>query len=133
LRSAVGYLGRGVCSFNIIVRIEETMDRSKFLTGTSALFCAPAIIKAENAMKIWVPPSKLVLGEELVWYGGNDGSNMFENLGYKHATEVTYFGEEIDQIVRIRGESVIIMTHPLSSSINAIPQFSGEIIFGNGC
>ena len=35
------------------------MNRRKFLT-LSALFAAPAIIKAENLMKIWVPDSTII-------------------------------------------------------------------------
>ena len=32
------------------------MDRRKFLQGAAALFAAPAIVKADSLMKIWVPP-----------------------------------------------------------------------------
>ena len=32
------------------------MDRRRFIQGAAALFCAPAIVRAESLMKIWVPP-----------------------------------------------------------------------------
>lgn len=37
------------------------MDRRKFLKGAAALFCAPAIVKAENIMTIQ-PPGRIILG-----------------------------------------------------------------------
>ena len=33
------------------------IDRRRFLQGAGALFCAPAIVKADNLMSIWVPPA----------------------------------------------------------------------------
>lgn len=36
------------------------MDRRQFLKGTAALFAAPAIVKAENIMPIWVPPQRVI-------------------------------------------------------------------------
>ncbi|MCP4331656.1 MAG: hypothetical protein GY785_03280 [Gammaproteobacteria bacterium] len=104
------------------------MNRRKFLTGVSALFCAPAIIKAENSMKVWVPPSKLIVRDRLFF----SGCSGFEDMPYFHGTEITYFGEEIDQIVRVKGESVIIVPEPLPSSIHVVPQFRGEVFIGNG-
>lgn len=37
------------------------MNRRQFLQTSGALFCAPAIVKAENLMKIWVPPEKKIV------------------------------------------------------------------------
>ncbi len=34
------------------------MTRRTFLKASGALFAAPAIVKAENIMKIWTPPEK---------------------------------------------------------------------------
>lgn len=37
------------------------MTRRQFFQTSAALFCAPAIVKAENLMKIWVPPEKKII------------------------------------------------------------------------
>lgn len=36
------------------------MDRRNFLTSILALGAAPAIVSADNLMKIWVPPEKRI-------------------------------------------------------------------------
>ena len=49
------------------------MNRRKFLQSTAALFCAPAIVKAENIMRIAEPkiilPEKKLLGAVDVFVG----------------------------------------------------------------
>lgn len=35
------------------------LSRRQFLQSTAALFCAPAIVKAENIMSIWTPPQSI--------------------------------------------------------------------------
>ena len=100
------------------------MNRRKFLTGTSALFCAAAIIQAENTMRIWVPPSKLIIGDDLYLCGVFRGE-----LNYKNAVEITYFGTEHHVIAGVQEESVIALRHTLPADINAIPLFKGEVIF----
>ena len=42
---------------------DNDITRRSFLKGTAALFCAPAIVKAENIMKIWTPPEKQIVTE----------------------------------------------------------------------
>lgn len=37
------------------------MTRRTFLKTTGALFAAPAIVKAENIMKIWTPPEQQII------------------------------------------------------------------------
>lgn len=51
------------------------MNRRGFLTGILALGAAPAIVRAESLMKIWVPPQDILCGELGLWgdvimYGG---------------------------------------------------------------
>ena len=38
------------------------MNRRGFIKGVAGLFVAPAIVKAENIMRIWVPPQGVVSG-----------------------------------------------------------------------
>ena len=38
-----------------------------------------------------------------------DGSNMFEGLPYFHAVEHTIYGDKTDVIVRVEGNSIIVM------------------------
>ena len=44
------------------------MNRRNFLKGSAALFAAPAIVKAENIMKIWTPPDagKIMTASEVL-------------------------------------------------------------------
>ena len=49
------------------------LDRRKFLFGTTSLFCAPAIIKAENLMKMWIPPKDIIL-----WINPNRDSPLLK-------------------------------------------------------
>ena len=39
------------------------VTRRQFLQGAAALFCAPAIIKADRLMKVVVPPEKEIITE----------------------------------------------------------------------
>jgi len=46
------------------------MDRRKFLQGAAALFAAPAIVRAESLMPIYVPPQNIeTLGAVDVYVG----------------------------------------------------------------
>lgn len=37
------------------------MDRRSFIKGSLSLFAAPAIVKAESIMPIWLPPEKKII------------------------------------------------------------------------
>ena len=67
------------------------MNRRKFLLGSSSLFCAPAIVKAENIMSIWVPPEKhIYVGD--YHFNNIDFSQGFPNLqeAVEHAEDGTF-------------------------------------------
>jgi len=55
-----------------------TVTRRGFLTGMLALGAAPAIVRVESLMRIWVPPQELTIGRY-------DGFNYYE------ADELTYY------------------------------------------
>ena len=40
------------------------MNRRKFILGASALFCAPAIIKADSLMRVVIPSTEIILPHE---------------------------------------------------------------------
>jgi len=42
------------------------MDRRGFLAGIFATATAPAIVRAESLMKIWVPEQKIITGQEIM-------------------------------------------------------------------
>lgn len=53
------------------------MNRRQFLQAMLAAGAAPAIVKAENLMKIWVPPApKVVAGVDLA-VPGSDGTALW--------------------------------------------------------
>lgn len=37
--------------------------RRRFIRNAAGFFCAPAIVKADNIMKIWVPPERTIITE----------------------------------------------------------------------
>lgn len=43
--------------------MNSELSRRGFLTSCLALCAAPAIVRAENLMKLWVPPQRLILPE----------------------------------------------------------------------
>lgn len=43
------------------------INRRKFILGSVAIIAAPAIVKAENIMKIWMPKTKKIyIGDEWI-------------------------------------------------------------------
>jgi hypothetical protein len=69
------------------------MNRRQFLQGSAALFCAPAIVRAESLMKIWVPDNEIILpsqrdiylGDEWVYHmpKRNKFTNAYEQAVYE--------------------------------------------------
>lgn len=89
------------------------VSRRGFLKGMLGLAVAPAICKAENLMKIWVPPQELVIGrgmtrsivhvDEMGFLGGDyDGDTIsIYNLG-KTIDLPPEWQRSYDQEARIR-------------------------------
>lgn len=54
------------------------MKRRRFLKGAAALFVAPAIVRADSLMKIWVPPEpRFGYYDNVTWYS-NETPDKFE-------------------------------------------------------
>lgn len=83
------------------------ITRRGFLTSMLALGAAPAIVRAESLMRLWVPPQKLWIGydlaalpDELTYYAIKHPSLMeemvrkqlFTGTGFGHI-KVLYRGE----------------------------------------
>ena len=63
--------------------------RRKFLLQSAAIICAPAIVKAENIMRIQVPPEKVLITGNINAYFEKD--NLYNEY-------IRFTGIEIDNI-----------------------------------
>lgn len=64
------------------------VSRRGFLTGMLALGAAPAIVRAESLMRLWVPPQTLITGYDLS--NGLDKSCIVKALQHTDGTvEIT--------------------------------------------
>lgn len=81
------------------------LSRRGFLTGMLALGAAPAIVRAENLMRLWVPPQELTIGRY-------EGFNFYEAL----PDELT---------ARIRDDQYYIIMHPSIEQAMRELAFSG--------
>lgn len=57
-----------------------SIDRRQFLQGAAALFCAPAIVKAENIMKIWTPRDM----NQAIWTAYSDSAVLSYGVVYDY-------------------------------------------------
>lgn len=64
------------------------MNRRGFLKAAAMIVAAPAIVKAENLMKVWVPPEKKIITPETSVIKISDGildvGHVFTITGYNN-------------------------------------------------
>lgn len=95
------------------------MDRRTFLRGTAALFCAPALVKAENLMPIQVPRREILLlnpSPDAPFAGVGD--NLFWHDGHLMEIRRHDLSRRGDAIKR----EIVLMVHDMDNGIPALPQ-----------
>lgn len=76
--------------------------RRNFLKAAVVVVAAPAIVKAENIMKIWVPPERTVItytpkNKILIHRGNHDAADAFAySVDLKYKTIAIDTGEGLD-------------------------------------
>lgn len=83
-----------------------TVTRRGFLTGMLALGAAPAIVRAESLMRLWVPPQRNVLvGYDLSQTVGGDLSCVVTarrlDVGTLEITDIEYMTKQIAERMRL--------------------------------
>lgn len=89
------------------------MDRRGFMRGILAASMAPAIVKAENLMKIVVPNHDLILLEDTKWLVNGKVSFLapLAPLGYEYVDDIALG-------MRARGQLIITDTIPIDSRLS---------------
>lgn len=114
------------------------MNRRDFLKTTGLIVAAPAIVRAESLMKIWVPPEPKILiprppGYYYVKTGGTaigpEKLTLEEQMKYEIGSRQRPFSDVNDAFaVASKGETVCVSESVINSPV---PSFGGNMIIVN--
>jgi len=86
------------------------VSRRGFLTGILALGAAPAIVRAESLMRIWVPPQEMVIGYDLSSAVGGDLSCVVKARRLADGTleiiNIDYMTKQMSERMRLVQETI---------------------------
>lgn len=102
-----------------------SITRRGFLKGLLAIAAAPAVCKAENLMKIWVPPQKLVAGR-----GMTQCYTTVDELAFLSGDHdgTTVFCDEMSNIYRLSYQNILSSKHVVDKDLAQISKLQIEQI-----
>lgn len=87
------------------------VSRRGFLTGMLALGAAPAVVRVESLMKLWVPPQHIVSANRYITMTGSVGGNPIIGVDYgREAGDMTC----IVTATEMNGRIIIVDRHWIS-------------------
>ena len=106
------------------------LSKRRFLIGTAALFCAPAIVRTDSLMKIWVPDERKIITRRTPIYV-EYANEVWNRAGEFTNADGKSFGSPFQSIpqalnVAKAGDSVYV-TIPPKMDDDAVAKFINEL------